>query len=218
VGSKVSSYILFLCYSPKWVFAVPTDREISRACAKFDLDNREEAAYILWHVWKDKGVAYEACIAALNEDGDLYQGLRKAHEAKKYKPIVNWGEPFPQHQGYILLIRTAETPSAHFKPDDNVQDALHVFLEELRSPMASLVQGEIALEYWQPPQDDEQDPDIIEHLNSLEIPCLKGKPNILLHDLGTFQEDEVLLRRLQNIFMANNHTYVILWLFDASRC
>ncbi|KAH6879719.1 hypothetical protein BKA70DRAFT_1207313 [Coprinopsis sp. MPI-PUGE-AT-0042] len=172
---------------------MPTDREISRSCAKFDPADREEAAYILWHLWKDKSVAYEACISALNEDEDLYQALKEAHEARKYKSIVNWGE----------------TPSAPLAPDVIVKELLCEFIDELRPSMTKLVRGEIVLEFWQPPSDDDQDPDVVEHLTSLEIPCLKGKPNILLHDLGTFQEDEVLLRRLQNIFMANNHTFLV---------
>ncbi|KAH6904037.1 hypothetical protein BKA70DRAFT_1299336 [Coprinopsis sp. MPI-PUGE-AT-0042] len=154
---------------------------------------KNEAAYILWHLWKDKSVAYEACISALNEDEDLYQALKEAHEARKYKSIVNWGE----------------TPSAPLAPDVIVKELLCEFIDELRPSMTKLVRGEIVLEFWQPPSDDDQDPDVVDHLTSLEIPCLKGKPNILLHDLGTFQEDEVLLRRLQNIFMANNHTFLV---------
>lgn len=71
--------------------------------------------------------------------------------------------------------------------------------------MNKLVAGDIVLPAWAPAEGS-LDIEIAEHLISLKIPCLKGKPNLLLHDLGSFSRDEQLERRLKNIFMANNHT------------
>ena len=81
------------------------------------------------------------------------------------------------------------------------------FLTELQPTIRRLVVGDIVLPTWSP-SDVFLEPETINHLNSLKIPLLKGKPNLLLHDLGSFIWDVVLERRLRNIFMPNNHTFV----------
>lgn len=78
-------------------------------------------------------------------------------------------------------------------------------LFEIQPMMKRLVMGDIVLPTWSPPQDF-VDAETVSHLAFLKIPCLKGKPNLLLHDLGSFARDVELERRLKNIFMANNHT------------
>lgn len=72
--------------------------------------------------------------------------------------------------------------------------------------MKKFVRGEIDLPSWTPSSDSSLDAEIVTHLTSLSIPCLKGKPNLLLHDLGSFTRDPLLDKRLKNIFMPNNHT------------
>lgn len=73
--------------------------------------------------------------------------------------------------------------------------------------MKKLIAGDIILPLWFPPSDI-MDPELVAHLTSLKIPLLKGKPNLLLHDLGRFSSDFLLEKRLSNIFMPNNHTLV----------
>lgn len=73
--------------------------------------------------------------------------------------------------------------------------------------MKKLVAGDIILPLWSPPS-NLTDPELVTHLTSLRIPLLKGKPNLLLHDLGRFSSDFLLEKRLSNIFMPNNHTSV----------
>ena len=85
---------------------------------------------------------------------------------------------------------------------------VHRFLTELQPTIRRLVVGDIVLPTWSPPSDVFLEPDTINHLNSLKIPSLKGKPNLLLHDLGSFTRDVQLERRLRNIFMPKNHTFV----------
>lgn len=68
--------------------------------------------------------------------------------------------------------------------------------------MTRLVKGDISLPLWTPEFEDE----LSMHLQNLKIPFLKGRPNVLLHDLGSFKDDKNLANRLRNIFMANNHT------------
>lgn len=99
-----------------------------------------------------------------------------------------------------------ELPLKCFAGDDdavnrNVQD----FLRRLKPTMKKLVVGDIVLPLWTP-SSDILNPETIAHLTSLRIPSLKGKPNLLLHDLGSFTRDVMLEKRLKNIFMPNNHT------------
>ena len=84
---------------------------------------------------------------------------------------------------------------------------VQIFLTELQPTIRKLVVGDIVLPTWSP-SDIFLEPETITHLNSLKIPSLKGKPNLLLHDLGSFIQDVLLERRLRNIFMPNNHTFV----------
>ncbi|EAU81607.2 hypothetical protein CC1G_02623 [Coprinopsis cinerea okayama7 len=156
-------------------------------CAKFNVDILEEASYVLWCIWKDKK-SLPACISALAEDKGLYETLKEAHRTKNYQCIQTW----------------EEGRNASF---DSVETKVDRFLNELRPDMLRLVDGEIALPSWRPPND--LDEEVVQHLVGLRIPSLKGKPNILLHDLGAFQEDKVLQDRLKNIFMANNHTFLV---------
>jgi hypothetical protein len=96
--------------------------------------------------------------------------------------------------------------------DTSVKADVYRFLTELQPTIRRLVVGDIVLPTWSP-SDVFLEPETIAHLNSLKIPSLKGKPNLLLHDLGSFTRDVLLERRLRNIFMPNNHTFVNLILF-----
>ena len=96
--------------------------------------------------------------------------------------------------------------------DTAVKADIHRFLTELQPTMRKLVVGDIILPTWSP-SGVSLEPETIAHLNSLKIPSLKGKPNLLLHDLGSFTRDVLLEKRLRNIFMPNNHTFVILKIF-----
>lgn len=88
--------------------------------------------------------------------------------------------------------------------DYDVEAGVNTFIVEIDSNLTKLVVGDISMPVWLP--NDYCDPTFLSHLERLRIPCLKGKPNLLLHDLGSFQDDPVLQKRLQNIFMPNNHT------------
>ena len=93
-------------------------------------------------------------------------------------------------------------------PDTIVEADVYRFLTELQPTIRRLVVGDIVLPTWSP-SCVFLEPETIAHLNCLKIPSLKGKPNLLLHDLGSFTRDVLLAKRLRNIFMPNNHTFVI---------
>ncbi|KIM37392.1 hypothetical protein M413DRAFT_20297 [Hebeloma cylindrosporum] len=172
-----------------------SDAEIHRLGSKFDVQVREEASYLLWYIWRDRHPScstLQACISALSEDEDLYVALKAAHAHCGYDGIRRWKD---------LPYRNLSTRDSEIEVD------IRTFLSELEPNMKKLVGGDIILPLWSPPSD--MDPELVAHLTSLRIPLLKGKPNLLLHDLGRFSSDFLLEKRLSNIFMPNNHTFLV---------
>ncbi|KAF8970889.1 hypothetical protein BDZ97DRAFT_1694140 [Flammula alnicola] len=173
-----------------------TDREIRKLGSKFDIEVPEEASYLLWYIWKDTDPCYstlQACIGALIGNEELYLALKAAHIEGRYDGIRQW----------------KKLPFEDSSPRDSTIEAeIQKFLTEVQPTMKKLVAGDINLPTWSPPADF-PDAAMVEHLTSLRIPCLKGKPNLLLHDLGSFTGDILLERRLKNIFMAHNHTFLV---------
>ena len=100
--------------------------------------------------------------------------------------------------------------------NQNIEQTVTTFLSDLRPEMTRLVGGEITLPFWRP--NDSFEANIARHLTDLKIPSLKGKPNLLLHDLGSFQKDNVLAQRLENIFMTNNHSCVFFVVIHVYSC
>jgi hypothetical protein len=92
-------------------------------------------------------------------------------------------------------------------PNLKVESEVKKLLEEIRPAMTRLVTGDIYWPLWSP-SPGSMDSEMAKHIEALRIPYLKGKPNVLLHDLGSFKDDPILARRLKNIFMPNNHTFV----------
>ncbi|KAF8808854.1 hypothetical protein BYT27DRAFT_7285678 [Phlegmacium glaucopus] len=173
-----------------------TDCDIHQLVSRFNVEVQEEASVALHYIWRDdpaKSSALPDCITALTEDEELYRVLKLAHAHGVYDVVRKWEQiPLP------LL-----TPQ-----DTAVKADVHRFLTELQPTIRKLVVGDIVLPTWSP-SGDYLEPETIAHLNSLKIPLLKGKPNLLLHDLGSFTLDALLEKRLKNIFMPNNHTFLV---------
>ncbi|KAF9552856.1 hypothetical protein CPC08DRAFT_822630 [Agrocybe pediades] len=168
------------------------DHDIHQLGLRFNIEIREEASYFLWYLWKDRHPHFttlQSCIAALAENEELYRSLKEAHADGDYESLRNWKYPQP----------------GNFH---GVQDEIEALLTELQPNLTKLVVGDISLPVWMP-SNEALDQETISHLTNLRIPCLKGKPNLLLHDLGSFSRDELLGKRLRNIFMANNHTFLV---------
>ncbi|KAG5643748.1 hypothetical protein DXG03_009682 [Asterophora parasitica] len=166
-----------------------TDLDIHKLCSKFDIEILEEASYVLWNVWKAVHPKYstlQACIGALAEDSGLYQALKNAHGLKKYDVVREWA------------VETKEMA---------VQGQVDQLLSEIRPAVSKLVTGELTLPTWTP--SDMGNFEMAAHLTSLRIPCLNGKPSVLLHDLGSFESDPSLSTRLNNIFTPNHHTFLV---------
>ncbi|RDB22393.1 hypothetical protein Hypma_010467 [Hypsizygus marmoreus] len=173
-----------------------SDLEIYRLCSKFDIDILEEASYILWNVWKTIHPKYstlQACIAALTDDKGLYQALKRAHGQKSYGGVREW-------------CMSTISPVVATK-DTTVHCEIATVLYQLRPAMTQLVVGEISLPLWN--ATSSMDTEVANHVRSLRMPFLNGKPNVLLHDLGTFKNDKALSTRLKNIFMPHNHNFLV---------
>ncbi|KAG6908568.1 hypothetical protein DXG01_004126 [Tephrocybe rancida] len=167
-----------------------SDLEIFSQCSKFDINILEEASFVLWKLWKSvypKYSSLEACIIALKEDSNLYQVLKCAHLHKKYDAVRSW---------------------ASMPPHVESQDASDVdgLLAEIRPAMIRLVMGKLGLPTWVPETGHVH---TTAHIRNLHIPYLNGKPNVLLHRLGSFEGDSTLAERLGNIFMPNHHTFLV---------
>ncbi len=81
---------------------------------------------------------------------------------------------------------------------NNVED----FVKEIRQSIVSVVDGSKSPEIWSP----EADFPFRRHLARLRIPLLKGKPCLLLHNLGSPRKGKTLQNRLEHVFMPNSHT------------
>ncbi|KAG6817695.1 hypothetical protein H0H93_007062 [Arthromyces matolae] len=173
-----------------------SDVEIFTTCSKFDVDILEEASYVLWNIWKTiypKYSSLPACLAALTEDASLYEVLKHAHVEKKYDIIRSW----------------SAMPRVVFSKDATVIEQIQVLMREIRPAVCRLVSGSLNLETWAPSAENCLDDATATHLRNLHIPCLNGKPNVLLHDLGTFEGQPEFAARLANIFLPNHHTFLV---------
>lgn len=186
------------------------DGELQAVASRYDVQNRDEASILLWFIWRETRVGYsklQDCINALAEDDDLYQALKTAHARGEYDRIRQWRSmaSFCIRCRFVDSLAQTELSPKYFAGDDDaVHNNVQEFLRRLEPTMKKLVVGDIVLPLWTP--SNMLNPGTIAHLTSLRIPSLKGKPNLLLHDLGCFTRDVLLEKRLKNIFMPNNHT------------
>ncbi|KAF5335766.1 hypothetical protein D9611_009667 [Ephemerocybe angulata] len=172
-----------------------SDDELGKRVAKFDVNILEEASYILWYIWKERYTGFEtlqACISALSANLELYRCLKSAHRCRSYDVIRNWNS----------------SPEPSIVGDAAIDGGVKAFLAEIRPALTRLVAGEQSFAAWSPEGRNFSD-EVVQHLASLQIPSIKGKPNLLLHDLGSFSTDDRLRKRLDNIFMPSNHTFLV---------
>ncbi|KAF9446423.1 hypothetical protein P691DRAFT_627847, partial [Macrolepiota fuliginosa MF-IS2] len=173
------------------------DAQIHASCSKFDANIREEASIILWTIWRSMRPLYStlpACLDALAEDPGLHEALKHAHTIHSYEPIKNWTI---SSQMQICDSR-----------DSTVNKNVHEFLEEIEESIVRAVDGRVSVPVWTP-EDTSTSQGIRRHIANLRIPTMKGRPNLLLHEWGSFKSDPVLKGRLGNIFMPNNHTFLV---------
>jgi hypothetical protein len=70
-----------------------SDSAIHELGHRFDIHVREEAAYILWYIWRDIEQQYsslQACLETLVVDDELYSALVSCHAIGVYERIRDW--------------------------------------------------------------------------------------------------------------------------------
>ena len=82
------------------------------------------------------------------------------------------------------------------------KDVVSAFLASLKPNMV-LIEGVVDLPTWSPPAD------VASYLVD-PIPCARGKPNVLLHELGYFAHEPELQRIVDNVFMPTSPCHAIL--------
>lgn len=74
-----------------------SDSAIHELGHRFDIDVREEAAYILWYIWRDMEQRYsslQACLEILAVDDELYAALVSCHAIGAYERIREWSSEY----------------------------------------------------------------------------------------------------------------------------
>ncbi len=188
-----------------------SDSDVQAQGSKFNVNIHvlDEASNLLWYIWRNIDPAYSRlrdCIAALEEDPELYQALKDAHALGQYDMIRQWKSAWSAISLCTVLMPSQSPLSMEIYPMTlRVEKIIGDLLQEIRPMMQRLVMGDVVLPTWSPPEDS-VDAGMASHLASLKIPCLSEKPNLILHDLGSFAREVELERRLKNIFMVNYHT------------
>ncbi|KAJ7175335.1 hypothetical protein C8R46DRAFT_62586 [Mycena filopes] len=124
------------------------------------------------------------CVSILSKKPRLHEVLKLAHAAKDYSTV----EDSPLIPPFV----SANTRS---------------YLESLRPEMEKIVRGEKTLCRWTPPTKLKLDKKTLEHIDSLHL----YSPNsachtfsIILHELGSFNDDPILKERTSRIFTEEN--------------
>lgn len=85
---------------------------------------------------------------------------------------------------------------------------------ETSGKIVRVARGEVTEPIWTS-RKESSDPSLTSHIRSLQIPLGSSVdlPLVVLHNLGSFQRDPTLRKRLERIFSPSHHTFVITFLF-----
>ncbi|KAK6992724.1 hypothetical protein R3P38DRAFT_3224990 [Favolaschia claudopus] len=129
-------------------------------------------------------------LALLKRAPELHQMLKQAHPVDFYEHIRNSD-----------FIR---------RPDAVLPKEVQDYLDGIKPYLAAFLGNPTPIPQWDPiPQPS--DPDLLAHLESLDILCLGGHalPLVILKDLGTFDDNPILRSRLDNIFVRGKKTLFV---------
>ncbi|ESK90312.1 hypothetical protein Moror_13741 [Moniliophthora roreri MCA 2997] len=131
-----------------------------------------------------------SCESLISEYRELHDLIKEAHLKSDFSKL----------DASNLLHGQRISWCCHFQPTRQL-------LQEIdgHAVMQSLVNGEEHHQVWTP-KNAEEFPDVASHIRSLNIPITRPRlpPHIIMHDLGAFQENEVLNSRLHGIFDDGN--------------
>ncbi|KAJ7154588.1 hypothetical protein C8R46DRAFT_1227424 [Mycena filopes] len=93
------------------------------------------------------------------------------------------------------------------QPQQTIMDRIGAFVAALRPVFVKFIDNAEPVPKWHPPQDAID----FAWLEAQSFPATGGKPDLLLHNLGSFAEDPELRRGLDDIFEPNpqSHTFLV---------
>ncbi|KAJ6624660.1 hypothetical protein B0H10DRAFT_2186504 [Mycena sp. CBHHK59/15] len=127
----------------------------------------------------------EACSSLLSRRPDFHSALKRAHAEGNYMSI--------QHNPLIKARKKT--------------DQLDSYLETLRPGLAQFIDSD-PITFWTPRR-ELSDSGTIDHLTELKIPKINNEPSLLLHNLGSFAENETLKSRVADVFRRGKDTFLV---------
>ncbi|TRM66592.1 hypothetical protein BD626DRAFT_396593 [Schizophyllum amplum] len=185
--------------------------EILRNQSKTDEDHPRVLARILHVFFRERMqpldpdiVSEEACRRLLAGHPALDSLIREAIDTESSTGLWNCE---------LLKFRHVNLASFHssFDRDHTARHAMEEILVKLRESISDFANGRSQLPTWAPPSSlgvlDDSDQTL---LSALNIPqASDSNPCLALHDLGSMIDEQLLRDRLQNVFIAGNHTMLI---------
>ncbi|KAJ3864820.1 hypothetical protein EV359DRAFT_81072 [Lentinula novae-zelandiae] len=150
------------------------------------------------HLKSRKGFepSLELCLTALSVDLDLHEKLKSAHDARDLAALERL---------CVYLERNAWRMNSRFK---RMNQAIRSINSE--NKIMPFVRGERKHPIWAPTRTS-TNPNTTDHIRNLALPLGNREdiPLVILHQLGSFQHDTILRKRLNRIFSPDHHTFLI---------
>ncbi|KAJ6486254.1 hypothetical protein C8R47DRAFT_1321150 [Mycena vitilis] len=169
------------------------------------------------------GYSVEDCAGYLATFPHLYGLLVEAHdpENKAYKPLVDAVLSLPVATPHFSNASTPTHVSNRkdaFEPDSDLNEVpnksrnssaffeipsdVHTTINAILPSLEGILSPGWRWPLWVPNNVSASDkPEIHSWLSNLEIPVMNNEPSLLLHQLGTFQDDSRMEERVHDIFL-----------------
>ncbi|GAW03908.1 hypothetical protein LENED_005662 [Lentinula edodes] len=150
------------------------------------------------HLKSRKGFepSLELCLTALTVDLDLHEKLKSAHDARDLAALERL---------CVYLERNAWRMNSRFK---RMNQAIRSINSE--NKIMPFVRADREHPIWAPTRTS-TNPNTTDHIRNLALPLGNREdiPLVVLHQLGSFQHDTILRKRLNRIFSPDHHTFLI---------
>ncbi|KAJ3848715.1 hypothetical protein EV368DRAFT_86306 [Lentinula lateritia] len=164
-----------------------------------DIEQVELASKFLYEFLKSREGLFNPssalCFTALSLDSNFHEKLKNVHRARDEGALESFCVYFERNMWHM-------TPQ--LKRMNEVIRSI-----ESENKIMPFVKGQSKHPVWTP-RKNSTNPDTTDHIRKLGIPLGTREeiPLVILHKLGSFQHDPVLLKRLDMIFSSNHHTFV----------
>ncbi|KAJ6624684.1 hypothetical protein B0H10DRAFT_2186518 [Mycena sp. CBHHK59/15] len=158
-----------------------------------DISTASNALVIVVHTFVDDKLCpseslytdVEACSSLLSRRPDFHSALKRAHTEGNYTSL--------RHNPLIMARKKT--------------DQLESCLETLRPGLVQFIDSD-PITFWTPRR-ELSDTGTINHLTELKIPKINNEPSLLLHNLGSFAENETLKSRVDDVFRRGKDTFLV---------